>query len=403
MILGRGENGTGFGCDDARRPNRRVDLAVELMEEPTSPTDRYPWLVFDGRWGERAPWEFNGPTGPNDKRAWREPFSWQENLRPSSIIVPSGDTLGPNAVNLFCDVVWYLSAPFAQLVRLPPGVVIAGVVLGLSGAGFLMTRTSYRPVEPTPLRQRRRFGQVLTSSGRIYRQHAPLFLGIGLLFVPLGFVIAVFQWLLFEPTAVDTISGFFGHQRLVEGLIALAIGNFASSLAYFFVLLAALVAVARLETAARDEALNDYREAVRMLPGLLIPRLKAIAIVVLLAVTVVGLPWAFRNAVRWFFIEEAMILDGTASSAAATTSAHVVSGHWWYTFLAATALGMLGFATGPAIAILLLLTASISVSTINMISSLVFAALTPFVAISYSLVYYDLAAARTGKNRADAT
>ena len=70
IILGRGDNGTGFGCDDARSPSRRVEPQVVLMQEPSSASDEFAWLAFDGRWGERAPWEFNGPTGPNDKRAW---------------------------------------------------------------------------------------------------------------------------------------------------------------------------------------------------------------------------------------------------------------------------------------------------------------------------------------------
>ncbi len=67
----------GVGCDDTTGPSRAVRPAVETV--PTAPSDylpRYPWLGFDGRWGEQQAAFFNGPTGPNDKTQWTEPFTW---------------------------------------------------------------------------------------------------------------------------------------------------------------------------------------------------------------------------------------------------------------------------------------------------------------------------------------
>ncbi|HJW84672.1 MAG TPA: PrsW family intramembrane metalloprotease, partial [Anaerolineae bacterium] len=41
------------------------------------------WLVFAGRWGERAAGDFSGPTGPARKQAqWSDPFAWGD-ARPS--------------------------------------------------------------------------------------------------------------------------------------------------------------------------------------------------------------------------------------------------------------------------------------------------------------------------------
>jgi hypothetical protein len=392
IILGRGENGMGFGCDDASRPSRPVELEARLVEEPAGPTSEFAWLAYDGRWGERAPWEFNGPTGPNDKRAWREPFSWQEDLRPSSIRVPTRSTVGPNAVNFFCDAIWVLSTPLFLVYRIPPALLVSGLVVGLAGVLFTTTRTAYRPVVVPPLRRRRRFGQILTAAARLYRRNVWLFVGIGLLFIPAGIIETAMQWLLFLPPFADTIAGFFSSSLAAKAVIALTVGNLASSIVYWFVGVASTAAVARIDAGRQDPLADNARDLVRRLPGLLVARLKALAIVVLLAITVVGLPWAIRQAIRWAFIEESMLLDGAPSRDALATSARAVDSHWWHAFRCLLVLGLLGYLVGPAIAMALLLASSASVSAINLVSSLVFAAVAPFVAVCQALLYFHLTA-----------
>ena len=396
IILGRGDNGTGFGCDDARRPSRRVDLDVQLMREPTSASDEFAWLAFDGRWGERAPWEFNGPTGPNDKRAWTEPFSWQEELRPSSIIVPSGGTLhpGPNAVNLFCDAVWFLSTPFALLLQLPRIVLLAAAVGVAAGFAFLLTRTRYHPATDAPLRQCRRLGQVLTSSARLYRRSIALFIGIGALFVPVGIIEAAIQRLLFSTSIPQTITHYFSDHVAVEALLAVTMGGVASSFVFWFVYVASLAAVARIERRRENSPLADYRDVIHIFWSLAVPRLKALGIVLLLTVTIIGIPWAIRHATRWAFIEESILLDRVESRDALAASARAVDGRWWYTLLTLVFLGFLGYVAGPAVAVVLLFWTSLGVSVINIVSSLIFAAVTPFFAIAHALLYFSLIASR---------
>jgi hypothetical protein len=389
IIVGRGENGTGFGCDDASRPSRRVTLEARLMDEPTDASSEYAWLTYDGRWGERAPWEFNGPTGPNDKRAWREPFSWQEDLRPSSITVPES-RIGPNAVNFFCDVVWYLSSPVVWLFRIPTAGLVAGAVVAGSGLVYLATRTQYRPALLSPLRRRRRFGQLLRSAARLYQRNVALFLGIGLVVIPVGFLEAAAQWALFTPPYVDTVSRFFADRLAVKAAIALAVGNVASSLVYWFVGCLTTGAVSRLEDGLSSSRLADYRAILGRVPQLIIPRLKALAIIVLLALSVVGIPWAIRNGVRWTFIEETILLDGAPPQQARNVSARAVDGRWWHTFFCLAALGLLGYGLGPALGFALLLATPFSVAWINVVSALVFTLVGPFVFICQALIYFDL-------------
>jgi hypothetical protein len=398
IILGRGDNGTGFGCDDASPPTRRVATEARLMQEPTDASSEFAWLAYDGRWGERAPWEFNGPTGPNDKRAWREPFSWQEDLRPSSISVPK-DSIGPNAVNVFCDAVWVLSTPLAWLFRVPPFVMLAGVAVTGAGAAYLATRTRYRPAVPLPLRQRRRFGQLLRAARRVYWQNLALFIGIGLVFVPAGFLESLLQWALFSPPFLDTVAGYFSADFAVEVAIALAIGNVASSVVFWFVAALTTAAVGRIEEGRGATLLHDYAAMLRRIPALIIPRLKAFGIIVLLAVSVVGIPWAIRNGIRWAFIEETMLLDATAPGDARASSARAVQGRWWHTFACLVTLSIVGYGAGPALGIALLLLSPLAVSTVNIISSLAFVLVAPFVGIAQGLLYFGLKAPPEAEER----
>ncbi len=72
----------GVGCDDTRAPHRELSPRVV-----TIPSDRaaaeaaYPWIAFEGRWGELQKAFFNGPTGPNLKTQWTQPITWSEDWR----------------------------------------------------------------------------------------------------------------------------------------------------------------------------------------------------------------------------------------------------------------------------------------------------------------------------------
>ena len=55
---------------DVRRPPGRADDP----ERPAAARAEFPWIAFEGRWGELQPAFFNGPTGPNLKTQWTEPI-----------------------------------------------------------------------------------------------------------------------------------------------------------------------------------------------------------------------------------------------------------------------------------------------------------------------------------------
>ena len=67
----------GVGCDDTRGPH--VEFVPDVKTIPSDPAaalQAFPWIAFEGRWGELQRAFFNGPTGPNLKQQWTEPIVW---------------------------------------------------------------------------------------------------------------------------------------------------------------------------------------------------------------------------------------------------------------------------------------------------------------------------------------
>ena len=66
-----------------------------------------------------------------------------------------------------------------------------------------------------------------------------------------------------------------------------------------------------------------------------------------------------------------------------------MDGRWLLSFWRLGLLLVVGYLTGPLVAFVLLFWSDFGVSVINLVSSVIFAGLTPFVAIAQALVYFD--------------
>ncbi len=386
IALGKGEHGTGFGCDDASPPSDRIAPEARLIpNEVSGAGDPFAWITYEGRWGQKLSGEFNGPTGPNMKKQWAEPIMWQQDQRDSSVTVPE-DTIGPNVAKVFCGVV---ATGSKLLFAGGPWLVLGLAIVAIGSIAVTARRTEFRPVIATPLRRRRRFGQIIRAAFRVQREHLGLFLGIGILFVPLGVVLAGLQWLVLEHPpleplleVVDSVSA--------SGVAALAVGGLGIGLAYWLVLSAVIAALGEIDAGRQTGVLAAYRLVRANLGALVGARLRALGFVLLLSITIVGIPLAVRQAVRWTFLEHAIMLDGRSARDARDVSARLVSGHWWRTLGVTVAIAYGAIAAGPIIGIGILLLSSASLSFINLISSIIYVALIPYVAISLTMLYYDL-------------
>jgi uncharacterized membrane protein len=114
----------------------------------------------------------------------------------------------------------------------------------------------------------------------------------------------------------------------------------------------------------------------------------------ILALTIIGIPWAIHRAIAWGFIGQAVVLDGYNAKESLSASAEAVKGNWWRTFAILLAIAILVILPGPLIAFALLLFASPPVTdmvyTVN--AALYSLMLLPFALTASTLLYSDLKA-----------
>ena len=128
LYIGRSAD-EGVGCDDTTGPSRELrPLVHTIPSDPAAARKAFPWIAFEGRWGERRRAFLNGPTGPNLKSQWTEPITWSEDWRDRSVAIPAGGALGTSATDFFCDGVAAGSNVVLRLEENPAWVIGALVV-----------------------------------------------------------------------------------------------------------------------------------------------------------------------------------------------------------------------------------------------------------------------------------
>ena len=111
--------------------------------------------------------------------------------------------------------------------------------------------------------------------------------------------------------------------------------------------------------------------------------------VLLLALTVIGLPFALWKLVGWAFVQEEVIFTDKGIRESFRDSSELVRGRWFRTARVILIFYVIGIATGPILSFALIFTA-LPLFWINVIGSLVFALLIPFTALGGTFLYFDL-------------
>jgi hypothetical protein len=145
----------GVGCDNTTGPHYDLRPAVATIpSDPAQAREQFPWIAFEGRWGELQPSFFNGPTGPNLKTQWTEPIQWSQDWRDRSFSVPTASVFGTTATDFFCRAIGKGSSALVRLVSRPlQFILVTGALVLLSV--YLLSRTSWRPTAPLRLAHRR--------------------------------------------------------------------------------------------------------------------------------------------------------------------------------------------------------------------------------------------------------
>ena len=388
LYLGRSSE-QGVGCDDTSAPTFDVQPVVRTIPtDPAAAREEFPWTGYQGHWGELQKAFYNGPTGPNLKTQWTEPIRWEEeSWRDRSYAIPAGGLFGTSATDFFCGAVAGGSDLLRRLTD-NPAPVLVGLAILVALVLYLIARATWRPTAPLRLARGRTGGQTLAAAGRMYVSRPTLFVGIGLVLLPISLLISLLQWIVVHASSVAGIET-RGEGGGVLVLLVVAIGTTLTLLGLGVVQAATARALAEIDADRRVNALRAYRLALDSVWPLLGAFAIAALVVTALSVSVFLVPVAVVLAVRWALLVPAVELEELPALAALRRSGRLVRHHWLkvaFLVVLATALALLA---GPLVGALLILLTSAPFALLNVAAGVVYAVAMPFAALTMVYVYFD--------------
>jgi len=267
-----------------------------------------------------------------------------EEIRSTSPRLPAGSVAGPTVTKSFCGAVESVTS-FLNHTQDTPWVLPLVLLAVLALLALIAWRTRWLPLNLDTPRRARAFGQLLLASAGLYWRHWRVFAPIGLLAIPVVGGFNALTWLLTGDPGrrLDDETGLSGlHVALGEILSGVG-GPIASAL------VAAVAIVAMREVNERGGAsfggaCRGMWERFRRVVG---TQLLATLGVVLMALTVVGLPFAIWKYVGWLFIQQQVLFEDRAPREAIRASSELVRGRWLYTVRVAAVFAAIGIVTGP--------------------------------------------------------
>ncbi len=395
LWLGNGQNGAGVGCDNTTPPLTAIRPQPILLPDTPVKTGRFAWLSYTGRWGQREAGFNNGPTGPNTKTVWRVPFTWMDGTRSASARVPEGSLFGPSVASVFCGSVAQVSGFLNLAAKTAPGALAIALVIAL--LIFVPIRlTRWRPVELEPLRKPRALGQLLLASGRLYWRHFAALVLIALTSVAIIAGVNYVEFLL--RRALGTSGSAASVVDSGPGLAISTTASIARSIASPIGSAAVIAFVCSLE---RDQDLSygaTWRAVGGRLWRVIAVQLLILILLIGLAATIIGIPFAVRKFVDWQFAQQEVMFESRSIRESLRGSTRIVRGHWWHAAAAVALLWLISQIPGPPLGFALLLT-NVSPGMLNLIGSLVFMLLFSYVGVGRTLLYLDLAARERSEPR----
>jgi len=378
----------GVGCDDTRGPHRELSPRVETIpSDPAAARAAYPWIAFEGRWGELQKAFFNGPTGPNQKTQWAQPITWSDGWSDRSYAVPAVGVFGTGTTDFFCTAVARGSEGLIRLLRnpLPTLLFLLGI---LALVVFAAVKATWTPVAPLRLGRRRAWGQLIAASGRMYLRRAPLFLGIGLLLIPITFAITLLQWLLLK--AIDLVGVVTGDAAGTWAFVAAVIGTTFTLLGLGVVMAATALSLVEIDSGRSIGPVGAYRLAWSHIRPLVRALVLWVAVWIVLTATVFLIPVAIWLAVRWCLVAPVVALEGDRRALATLRrSGELVRGRWIRVGSLVGVSGAVALVLGPLLGAILIFLTDLPLAMLNIVAGVVYALSMPFVALVTAYVYFD--------------
>jgi hypothetical protein len=384
VYVENGQEGSGVGCDNTSEPLREVRPQPVLLPNQASTRGHFKWLSYDGHWGEREKGYNNGPTGPTTKTQWTEPFTWMAEQRTTSPRLPGGSIVGPAVTNAFCGAV----ASASDLINLDAKsrpVAIATILVPVILIAILISLTKWGPVDLTRLRARRSFGQLVRAARQLYGRHWSVLVPIGLTAIPIVGGVNLLAEAIAGGRGVDDAAGRGGFNLALADLLQ----NIGRPVASAIVAAIVIVFARELVEGGAAGFVSSFRGMWERFGRVVAAQLLAVLGVLGLALTVVGLPYAVYKYVAWQFVQQEVLFTDKSIREAFRGSSQLVRGRWWHTVRVAGFLWLLSVVVGPVLGFALIFT-NFSLLLINLLGSLVFSLLVPYVALGHTLLYFDL-------------
>lgn len=371
--IGWGEGGTGFGCDNSSPESVATPLTAVLVPDEIDPDGEFAWLLFEGRWGERQPWEYNGPQGPNLKGLWDDPYGAMDNWRTSSLSAPGGrgTTLGPTASEFFCNVS-ELGSKFLLQVGSQPRLFFSLIIGFFLGTVVLFLNKRHTIVDA--------YG--------FYLRRLRTFIPIGLVAVPIGIVLSIGNFLLHLIPPIDWLMSWLNDSAFARFVGSSLVGSVQHLIVTLLIAPPVVQTVLDIQSGLEPDLRRSFTVAYRRLPVLAGALVISSLTTTLLALTIIGIPLALIVGVRWQFFNQATILDGADSSRAALRrSWRSIKGQTVQAFSDTLVFQILALIPGPLIGAVLMVLGKASVGFANLFAGLVYAITIPISTIGLTLVY----------------
>lgn len=373
LWIGWGEQGAGFGCDDIREPLVRLEPTIALIPATVAPGSGFEWLLFEGHWGQRESWEFNGPRGPNHGPKWIHPIGWTDRVRESSLPIPAYGTVGPGSAGVFCSISGTTGAIFTLFPVHPrlTGAVSAAFVLVPLVLVLLGWRYVVRAV-------------------KLYATHPAVFLPTSALMLVVARIGAV---------ADDLIDRFVfrgdggeapGFSEMFGTGLGIGVQNIQHLLTFSLVAPAVVYATYGVESGERARFRRSWSVAVRRFPRTLGAVYLTLLLTGVMAATVVLLPVAIYKGVQWLYTPHAVMIQGASWRGARHVSRRAVKGHWWRTLGFGASIVLFSGVPGPLVGVALLVLVDASMDVANLASTVVYLVAYPIAVIASTLYYLTI-------------
>ncbi len=386
VYVENGQHGSGVGCDNTSEPLREVDLKPVLLPDRASRQGEFKWLSYAGRWGQKEAGFNNGPTGPATKTVWREPFSWMAEQRTTSPRLPGGSVVGPQVTGLFCGAVATASDLINLNARSPLALILTLAVIGIA-IGLFVGFTRWRPIDLEHLRAQRAFGQLIRAARQLYGRHWRILVPIGVIAIPIIGGTNLLARLLSGEDAVSDVAGRSGAGLALADLVETLGRPVASAIVAGIV-----IVFARELSESRSAGFRSAFAGMRArIWRVVFARVLATVGVILLALTVIGIPFAIWKLVGWAFVQQEVLFTDKSLRESFRSSSDLVRGRWWRAARAIIFFNVLATIAGPVLTFALIFT-PLDLIWIDLLGSLIFALLIPYTALGTTLLYFDLEA-----------